>query len=116
VAYYIARLGWLVLAFLLASCSGGGGGGGGDGPRLNVSPTSFTFTAIQNGTTPAAQEAVVSISGGTVAVGIESNSASGFVNATFTVTGQTTGKITLTPLSPSFVSPGTHTGTVVVRG
>src|SRR4051812_2184280 len=113
-------MGWLVLAFLLASCSGGGGGGGGgggsDSPRLNVSPTSFTFTATQNGTTPAPQEASVSISGGSVFVGIQSSTTGGFVNPTFTITGNTTGKITLTPLSPSFLAPGTHTGTVVVRG
>jgi hypothetical protein len=83
---------------------------------MNVSPTSFTFTATQGGSTPAAQEASVSISGGTVFVGLGSNSVGGFVNASFAITGQTSGKVTLTPLSPAFVTPGTHTGTVVVRG
>jgi BACON domain-containing protein len=112
----VLRMGSLVIAFLLASCSGGGGDGGGGGPSMSVSPRSFTFTATQGGATPAPQEAGITISGGSVAVGIDSNSASSFVNATFTITGPTTGKITLTPLSPSFVAPGTHTGVVVVRG
>jgi hypothetical protein len=119
VARCVLRLALLVVACLLASCGGGGGGGDGDGggrPRLVVSSTSFTFTATQGGATPAAQEAFLSVSGGFVAVGIESNSASGFVNASFTITGQTTGKITLTPVAPSFLAPGTHTGVVVVRG
>ncbi len=118
----IRHLGWLALAFLIASCGGGGGGGGGgsggggSGPEMTVSPTSFAFTATQGGATPAAQQAAISISGGSVFIGIESNSASGFVSASFTITGDTTGRITLTPLSPSFVSTGTHTGVVVVRG
>jgi len=64
---------------------------------------------------PAAQEASVSISGGSVAVGIQSNGAGAFASASFSITGQTTGKITIAPFTTS-LQPGTYTGVIVVRG
>jgi hypothetical protein len=58
---------------LLAACSGGGGGGGSSpsdpstASGLSVSPASISFTAIQNGAIPPAQEIQISISRGDAA-------------------------------------------------
>src|SRR5947208_5270305 len=63
-AYCSAQALCVAFTMLLAAC--GGGGGGSSGPSLSVSTTNVTFTAIQNGATPATQNVGVSISGGTV--------------------------------------------------
>ena len=107
----------LCVAFtmLLAACGGGGGGGDGGGPlTLSASTTSLTFTAVQNGQTPPAQQVVLTISGGTVYTGISSVTGSTF-SASFVITGQTTGTITVTPFAP-VMAPATYTGTITARG
>jgi hypothetical protein len=107
----------LCVAFtlLLAACSGGGGGDSGGGtPALSASTTSLSFTAIQNGSTPPAQQVVLTISGGTVFIGIPSVTGSTF-STSFAITGQTTGAITVTPVAPT-LAPGTYAGTITVRG
>jgi hypothetical protein len=115
---YGARLAWVCVA-LLAGCGGGGGGdGGGDGSgsggaSLSVSTTSVSFAASQNGVPPDSQEVGVSIAGGSVFVGIFS--VLGPISATFSITGDTTGVITIRPLAPTMV-PGTYSGSVTVRG
>ena len=101
------------VVLLLAACGGSGNGGGGSGLSLSVSTTSITFTAIQNGVQPTPQQVNVSISGGSVFVGI--SSVTGPLSAMFAITGNTTGTITIAA-SPPVMAPGTYTGTVTVRG
>ena len=103
----------VAFAMLLAACSGGGGSDGGGPLTLSASTTSLTFTAVQNGPTPAAQQVVLSISGGTVYTGVESVTGSTF-SVSFAITGQTTGTITVTPFAPT-MTPGTYTGTITAR-
>jgi len=95
---------------LLSAC----GGGGDSGPSMSVSPTSITFTAVQNGATPASQNVSVSISGGTVVAQIKSITGTGF-SVSLGIAGETTGIITVTPFAPT-MAPGTYTGTITVRG
>jgi hypothetical protein len=78
-----------------------------------VSTTSINFTAVQNGATPAAQTVGISIAGGLVFIGHTQNG--GIFTHSFTITGQTTGIITVTPNAPT-AAPGTYTGTITVRG
>jgi IPT/TIG domain-containing protein/BACON domain-containing protein len=101
------------LGLLLASC-GGAGESGSSGPSLSVSTTSVTFTATQNGPTPPTQNVGVSVAGGTVFVAITSITGTGF-SASFSITGQTTGNVAVTPSAPNF-APGTYTGSITVRG
>ena len=110
-AYCSAQALCVAFTMLLAAC--GGGGGGSSGPSLSVSTTNVTFTAIQNGATPATQNVGVSISGGTVYVGTAQNG-SAFTHS-FTITGATTGNIAVTPAAPTMTA-GTYTGTITVRG
>src|SRR5437879_1297825 len=100
----------LCFALLLAACGGGGDGG----PSMSVSPTSITFTAVQNGATPASQNVSVSISGGTVVAQIKSITGTGF-SVSLGIAGESTGIITVTPFAPT-MAPGTYTGTITVRG
>jgi len=114
-AYCGAQLLSGAFTLLLAACGGGGGSGsGGSNAALSVSTTSITFTAIQNGATPSTQNVAVTISGGTVYVAINSVTGTGF-SPSFSITGQTSGNIVITPFPPS-LAPGTYTGTVTVRG
>lgn len=113
-AAYFRRLSVVSVIFLLAACGGGGGGGEGSNDAYSVSPTSVTFTTIQNGATPSSQQASVSVNHGAVYIRVDS-SGSPIASATFQITGSTTGVITITPVSPT-MSPGTYTGTVTVYG
>src|SRR5215831_11435062 len=109
-----ARIACAGLVLLLAACGGGAGGGGGSsGPSMSVSTTSVTFVAVQNGATPASQQVGVSVTG-TVFGGIDST-AGNFFSASFSITGQTTGVITVTPSAPT-LAPGTYTGSITFRG
>lgn len=61
-----ARIACASVVLLLAACGGGGGGGGGGtdlstAPGLALSPTSVSFTAIQNGALPSTQSVQVTI-------------------------------------------------------
>jgi hypothetical protein len=63
-AYGCAKLALAVFVLLLAACGGGGGGGGSDlstAPGLALSPTSLSFTAVQNGALPSTQNVQVTI-------------------------------------------------------
>jgi len=80
---------------------------------MSVSTTSVTFVAVQNGATPASQQVGVSVTG-TVFGGIDST-AGNFFSASFSITGQTTGVITVTPSAPT-LAPGTYTGSITFRG
>ena len=107
----VLRLGWLVLAFLVASC-GGGGGGGGSPATFTLSTGSVSFSATQGGTPPASQNVIVTVTGGSVFIGT-TQTGSGFSHF-LQITGPTTGQITITPSQPT--TPGTFTGTIIVRG
>jgi len=95
-------------------CGGGGGGGGGSstGRSFSLSSTSVSFSATQGGAAPAPQTVAVSVDSGTVFV-LTSQTGNSFGHA-FTVTGQTTGQITITP-GVTF-NAGTFTGTITVHG
>jgi BACON domain-containing protein len=108
-----ARAASIAVLIMLSACSGRGGDSGDGSPSLSVSTTSITFTAVQNGPTPAAQQIGVSITG-TVFAGITSQSGA-FASASFSITGQSTGVITVTPIAPN-LAPGTYTGTMTFRG
>lgn len=107
-----SRLVSIVALLVLVACGGGGGGDGSSDP-FSVSPTSITFTAIQNGSTPATQFSTITVNSGTVYLGIE-QTGSAFM-ATWEVTGSATGAITVTPVAPT-MAPGTYTGTISVFG
>lgn len=112
IAAVVRRLFAMSAILALAACGGGGGGGNKD--DYSVSPLGITFVATQNGATPPAQLASVSVSSGSVFIRVDVN---GVVisSAIFQVTGTTTGTITITPSTPT-MSPGTYTGTVTVYG
>src|SRR5215467_351109 len=99
------------LAGLLSACGGGGGGGGGDsGPSYSISSTSATFSATAGGAAPAPQTVTVSVSGGSVFVLTPLPTTGTGYTASFSITGPTTGAITITPDAP--VSPGTLGGQI----
>ena len=112
---HLARLGWLALVVLaLASCGGGGGGGDGERLTLNLSSASVTFTAIQDGATPAAHTVVASLSGGGTGYVVDPVvNGTGF-SASFLITSDTTADILITPFAPTLAA-GTYTGTVTLR-
>ena len=111
----LTRVTATLLIGTLVACSGGGGGGsdgGGGSAGFTLSNNSVSFSATQGGTRPATQNVFVNVTGGTVFVGT-TQAGSGFSH-TFLITGQTTGRIDITPDQPT--TAGTFTGTIAVHG
>jgi hypothetical protein len=111
-------MGWMTRAAALlaagALCACGGGGGGSSGPpEFAISSDTVTFTAAQNGTPPPPQTVTVSAVSGTTFIGISQFTGLPFFS-TFALTTETTGTITITPLSST--TAGVHTGVITVRG
>lgn len=103
---YITRtcsyfFGAAVLAAVAAlhGCSGGGGdgggGGGGNGPSYSLSSSSVAFSANQGGATPPPQIVTVTVTSGTLFV--KTSQTGNSFGHTFSLTGPTTGQITITP-------------------
>jgi len=109
----VAHILCVAFTMLLAACGGGGSGSDSGGPSLSISTTSVTFTAAQNGPTPATQTVGISIAGGQVFIDHTQNGST-FTHA-FRITGQTTGAIDVIPFAPT-MAPGTYTGTITVSG
>jgi len=104
-------------ALLVSGCGGGGGGGdggggGGSGDAYSISSNSVSFSTTFGGATPAPQTVNVNANSGAVFIAT-SQTGSGFTHS-FVITGQTTGRITITPDPPN--QPGNFTGTITVRG
>jgi hypothetical protein len=115
---FIRRLFTVSAILMLAACGGGGGGkgGGGSAPGFSVSPGSLMFNATSTTSpTPAPQTITVTVTGGTVylAVGFTGQA---IANATFAITGPTTGVVTVYPASPASLGIGSYAGTVRIIG
>ena len=119
---YITRrypyfLGAAVLAALAAlhGCGGGGGGGGGDGgssePSYSLSSSSVSFSANQGGATPPPQIVTVTVTSGTLF--FKTSQTGNTFGHTFSLTGPTTGQITITP-GVTF-NAGAFSGTITVH-
>lgn len=106
---------FLVLAIsFLSACGGGGGGGGGDGGNpCSVSASSLSFSADEEGVTPAGKTVRVTVNRGTTAI---MPSAPDFLDASFHTTGQASGDLVVTPRNPTVLGPGVYEGTVRVGG
>jgi hypothetical protein len=98
----------------LVACGGGGGSGSGgpQGDAFSISTSVVNFSATQGGAAPAQQIVNVVVNSGTVFVA--TTQSGGNFGHSFSITGQTTGRITITPATP--VTPGNSTGTITVRG
>ncbi|GFE84087.1 hypothetical protein GCM10011487_60870 [Steroidobacter agaridevorans] len=112
------RLLGVFIAFgCISACSGGGGGGGGgSNGNFSIASTSVTFTAPLNGVTPAPQTITGSITG------VQSNvylyvlhTDTAIATASVSVTGSTSGELTIFPKRPQAIGLGTFTDTVTVR-
>lgn len=115
IATIVRRLFTVSAIFLLAAC-GGGGGGGDRGPGYSVSPDSLMFSASSTSSgIPAPQTITINVSGGTVYLAV-AYSGPAIANATFSITGSTTGIVTVYPASPASLGTGFHTGTVRIVG
>jgi len=102
------------LSFILSAC--GGGGGGGSSPGFSVSTNSLSFSASSvSSPTPVPQKITVTVTSGTVFLAALYGG-DAISNATFSLTGATTGEVTIYPAAPGTLGPGTHTGTVSVLG
>jgi hypothetical protein len=100
----------ILASLALAAC----GGGGGSSDAFSVFPTSLTFTAIQNGAIPAAQLVTGTLHSNSVGY-IEIRVSSELFNAYFDITGETTGRLTVYPVTTN-VAPGTYNSTITVIG
>jgi hypothetical protein len=109
---WLKRAAALAAAGVLLCACGGGDGGGGGAPSFSVSTNSVSFSATEGGPAPAAQVVSITVNSGTVYVGIFQTP--GNFTATFDITGERTGTVTITP-GPA-TTPGTFTGTVTITG
>lgn len=112
----IACVGLALVLAALSSCGGGGGGSSGgsapQGDAFSISTSVVNFSATQGGPAPVQQIVNVAVNHGTVFV---ATTQTGFnFSHSFSITGQTTGQITVTPSTPA--TPGNSTGTITVRG
>jgi len=123
-AYRRARLAIAGIALLLAACGGGGGGGGGGSdpstaPGLAVSPSSLSFTAVQNGATPPTQSFQVTITRPDAAiviagfpVGVTPPSWLDRSSNLFSCTPSLSSCTLIVRISTTFLAPGTYTTTI----
>src|SRR2546430_811861 len=89
----------------LFGCGGGGGGGGGGGDVNNsgdysISPTSLSFSATENGTTPSSKTIQATSTSGLLFISV---STTGPVSATTNPNGTAVATVTVTPGTPSVV-------------
>jgi hypothetical protein len=119
-----ARIACASVVLLLAACGGGGGGGGGGGPDLStapglaLSPTSLSFTAVQNGTLPSTQNVQVTITN-PAALGIIVGFPTGVTpptwfdqNSSFFCTPSLTSCTLVAAINTTSLAPGTYTTTL----
>lgn len=109
----------LFVLLALTGCDGGGGGGGGGGASpsnndaFSLSTSSVSFAGNQGENQPP-KTVGVTVNRGTVFIEVTADG--GLVTATFNTTSPSTGVVTIFIPSASLTAPGTHTGTVTVRG
>jgi hypothetical protein len=117
-----ARIACASVVLLLAACGGGGGGGGGtdlsSAPGLALSPTSLSFTAVQNGALPSTQNVQVTITS-PAALGIIVGFPTGVTppvwfdqNSSFFCTPSLTFCTLVAAISTTSLAPGTYTTTL----
>ena len=123
VAYGCAKLALAAFVLLLAACGGGGGGGGGGSdlstaPGLALSPTSLTFSAIQNDPLPSTQNVQVTITN-PAAIGIIVGFPTGVTpptwfdqNSSFSCTPSLTFCTLGAAINTTSLPPGTYTTTL----
>jgi len=104
-------------AVLLGACGGGGGGDGGDGgvggASYSLSTQNVSLSTSPSGTPPT-QNVTVTVQGGTVFFDVQAAATGMTLSASFSLTGQNTGVVTI---APGFATaPGVYAGTVTVRG
>ncbi len=104
-------LSFVFLSLFITACGGGGGGGSSD--PYSLSSNSISFDAVAGGSAPASQVVTVTVNSGTVFVDVVESSA--YFSTSFTLTGPTTGDITITPTSPT-MAPGQYSGSITVYG
>lgn len=118
-----------LFAVALCSCGGGGSGSGGGGggpspnqPRLTLSASALNFQSPSP--FQSFELAPVTLTGsigtinglsGTLYIVIEVGNGSIITAGNFTITGETTGQVVITPAIPSTLGPGVHQTTVTVR-
>jgi hypothetical protein len=107
----VAVVGLAVGLAVVAAC-GGGGGNGTQGDALSVSASVVNFSATQGGATPAQQ--IVNVVVNNANVFVETTQSGAAFSHSFSITGPTTGQITITASTPS--TPGNSLGAITVRG
>src|SRR5882672_3152678 len=121
-AYGCAKLALAVFVLLLAACGGGGDGGGGSdlssAPGLALSPTSLSFTAVQNGALPSSQVLQITITNPN-AFGIIAGFPTGVTppvwfdqNSSFSCTPSLTSCSLVAALNATSLAPGTYSTTL----
>jgi hypothetical protein len=110
----VALVGFAVVLAVLVACGGGGSGSGGgpQGDAFSISTSVVNFSATQGGAAPAQQIVNVVVNHDTVFVATTQSGAA--FSHSFSITGPTTGQITITPSTP--LTPGNSAGTITVRG
>jgi hypothetical protein len=118
-----ARIACASVVLLLAACGGGGGGGGGGtdlstAPGLALSPTSLSFTAVQNGGLPSTQVLQITITNPN-AFGIIAGFPTGVPpptwfdqNSSFSCTPSLTFCTLVAAISTTSLAPGTYSTTL----
>lgn len=103
---------WLALALSAAACGGGSGDDG--GPTLSVTPSSFAFTAAENGALPPPQQAQVTFSSpeAVYVLAIWFDAQPGW--ATLGLTGSGTSWTFVVSVTSTALPPGTYTATAAV--
>ncbi len=115
--WFLSALKGLAVSTLLALGFSCGGGGSSPQPTFSLGAVSATFTAhTDDGSAPAPQDIAGTITNADAPVYLFVEYTNrGLANVAVQITGQTTGRLTLTPRGPRELGPGTYTDTVTVR-